>query len=395
MSLAAEQDVRAEQTEAEYQVVQYTPDLRAAVLDLSRHIWGPDLVRNAAYLDWKYIENPNLRHDSPLIFLALHGEAVVGMRGVHALRVEAEGEEGLTLACFGDSVIDPQHRKRGLLSLVSDRGVTAAKDLGYPYLLGISNVPSTYFHLLKNGWTQAVSYDLLHRYAGRRRLIVQCYRLARPVPVVTKLAGALRRSIRRPKPAASAEDPDPFAILDRNAASDRGRISLEQAARPAAMADLVRRLGSDGRLRQVRDVDYLAWRYRNPLARYRFLYCGGDRLDGYLVVQARRFGSFGVVNLVDWEASSQEIRASLLRSLLKWGQFELLRIWAANLPVETHSLLKSERFGPYHAHHSGNPYRPGLLVRALQEGRQDWSVGRRQVLNADDWDLRMIYSDGF
>ena len=101
------------------------------------------------------------------------------------------------------------------------------------------------------------------------------------------------------------------------------------------------------------------------------------------------------MNLVDWEASRQDVRAQLLRSLLAWGRFDLVRIWAANLTPETLSLLKRQRFAPYHAHDPSNPYRPGLLVRALQEGRQNGAIGGRQVLNPDDWDLRMIYSDGF
>jgi hypothetical protein len=46
------------------------------------------------------------------------------------------------------------------------------------------------------------------------------------------------------------------------------------------MADLVRRLGHDGRLRHVRDERYLAWRYRNPLYEYRFLVRESDRLEG-------------------------------------------------------------------------------------------------------------------
>ena len=77
-------------------------------MDLGKHLWGSDSSRNAAYLDWKYRNNPNLRRELPLIFMALHGDRLVGMRGVHAVRLEADGTQELTVPCFGDTVIDPE-----------------------------------------------------------------------------------------------------------------------------------------------------------------------------------------------------------------------------------------------------------------------------------------------
>lgn len=383
--------------ESEYRIVEYQPELRSGVLNLTRHIWGPDSSRNAACLDWKYRDNPNLRREPPLIFLALHGEKVIGMRGVHAVRLEADGTQGPTVPCFGDTVIDPEYRGRGLLTLLTEPAIATLTKLGYSYLLGVSNVPSTYFHLLKLGWRQAGDYKPLRRYAGRRRLLRRTYELARCVPMVSYLVDALRQRAHEKQSFAFANEPNLFASLDENSARERARISVGSTPWPTAMADLVRRLGSDGRIRQVRDTEYLEWRYKNPLYTYRFLFCGDHELTGYLVVQAKLFNNFGVVNLVDWEATTLEVRQDLLRTLLKWGHFNLLTIWSATLPKETLTLLQKEGFMLKDESGDSGEYRPGLLVRALRERNDEegWTVGRRCLLKIENWDLRMIYSDGF
>ena len=63
---------------ADYEIVSYRPEFKSQVAELQRHQWGPDATLNAAYLEWKYERNPYL--STPLIYLALHGEHVVGMR---------------------------------------------------------------------------------------------------------------------------------------------------------------------------------------------------------------------------------------------------------------------------------------------------------------------------
>jgi hypothetical protein len=81
----------------------------------------------------------------------------------------------------------------------------------------------------------------------------------------------------------------PFRTLDAKSWIRRvqpTRVTVAHAPRPDAMAALVRRLGHDGRLRHVRDVEYFSWRFQNPLATYRFLFHGGEQPDGYLVLEA-------------------------------------------------------------------------------------------------------------
>ena len=97
----------------------------------------PDLALNAAYLTWKYEQNPYL--DEPLIYLALENERVVGMRGFYGTQWQI-GRSGqiVVLPCTGDTTIAPEHRNRGLLRqllrFVQDDEALAA----FPYMLSFS-----------------------------------------------------------------------------------------------------------------------------------------------------------------------------------------------------------------------------------------------------------------
>ena len=89
------------------------------------------------------------------------------------------------------------------------------------------------------------------------------------------------------------------------------------------MAELVERLGHDGRIRHVRDREYFAWRFLNPRASYRFLYAQSARLEGYLVLAAQPGRPDWGVRLVDWEAVDDRVRRALLVAAFQKGGDEL------------------------------------------------------------------------
>ena len=377
--------------------VQYRPELRNDVLNLTKHLWGPNSSGNAAYLDWKYRDNPNLGWKSPLIFLALDDGKVIGMRGVHATRLEADGNEGQVIPCFGDTVVSPEFRGRRLLTPLTELAIATLEKMGYHYLLGVSNIPATYFHLLKLGWKPAVYYMPQQRFSWRLRWLSRGYRLARRLPIVADWASAIRQKTSQSRSIMFAKDDGVFADLDENSASGEPSISVATDARPEAMADLIRRLGGDGRIRQVRDVPYLDWRYKNPHADYRFFFHGYPEIRGYVVVHSRRFDNFGGVNLVDWEATTSDVRRDLLRAALNWGRFKSVTTWSQGLQDETLNLLHKEGFRSKNEWEAVKAYRPGILIRSFSTQNYDESaiVGRRCLFRGDDWDLRMLYSDSF
>jgi hypothetical protein len=382
-----------------YGIVRYSDEFKSQVLKLQAHHWGPDLALNAAYLEWKYEDNPYVK--TPLTYLALWEGDVVGMRGLCGARWEiGSSGQAVSVLCASDLVIAPAHRNRGLLNTMT---MTALKDLvnsDYRYVFNLSPSPVTYLSFLAMGWRsigpletmrwQATGGTILrwllghgqtlrHFYPSSRRLRTEAKRETAP-----SLAGACRT----------------FSSLDANRGGEARavspHVSVHQRPRPEAMAELIARIGSDGRMRHVRDAQYFGWRFRNPKSIYRFLLWEGTRLEGYLVLRTRVHAVRKIVSIVDWEATNGQVREDLLRAAIRWGDFAQVDIWSATHAGEVKILLERTGFRRVNEPKGVAQPRPAVLIRAVSDQMQSsqWRVADRWLLDLTNWDLRMIYSDG-
>ena len=161
------------------------------------------------------------------------------------------------------------------------------------------------------------------------------------------------------------------------------------------MAELVDRLGHDGRIRYVRDREYLAWRFRNPLSEYRFLYCGEARLEGYLVLSRRAsdLGGWDRVYIADLEATTNDVRSALLTAAISRGRFPELVTWTASLSAEDIQLMESRGFAPVDPEDTTRGC-PCVLVRPLGNDlpAAAWALAGRPLLDIANWDIRVLYS---
>ncbi len=369
-----------------YEVVPYRPEHRPQVAALQRHLWRGDEGANDAYLEWKYERNPYF--PTPLIHLALHDGTAVAMRGVFGSCWEAGGRgERFCVPCADDLVIAPEHRNRRLFGQVMEALLADMARRGHRCAFSLSPGPVTLAGSLAGGWR---AVGAVHEVRRRDR----------PGPSWrARLASRVRRAPVLWRWASRLDDPPPgrapFRRLDAAGVGSAigGGVWLSAQPRPEAMADLVQRLGHDGRLRHVRDAAYLAWRFANPQHEYRFLFSGGDRLDGFLVLQAYRLDEDRGVNVVDWEAAAPEPRQALLRAAVDWGSFSELSAWAMALPLEARRLLADTGFAPADR---GPLMRHGvtLLARGIGDGGRaaDPMLGGRPLPDAPGWDMRMLYS---
>ena len=368
-----------------YELIAYRPELKGQVARLQRFLWRGDEATNAAYLEWKYEGNPYF--DAPLIHLVLHEGEAVAMRGVFGSCWEmGSRSERFCVPCADDLVIAPAHRNRRLLGRIMETLLADLAERGHRCAFSLSPGPVTLAGSLAGGWRPVGAVNEVRRperqgpswraHVGQRmRSLPYLWRWA------TKLAD--------PPPGRA-----PFRRLERAAVRSPGRaVWLASGPRPEAMADLVRRLGHDGRLRHVRDAQYLAWRFANPQHEYRFLFAGDERLDGYLVLQSYRLDEDRGVNIVDWEAATATAWSALLRAALDWGRFAELSAWTAALPETARGDLAAAGFvradrGPL--------MRRGvtLLVRGVGERGDpiEPALGGRPIPDAAGWDMRMLYS---
>lgn len=377
----------------EYEIVKYRPEFKQQVVKLQTHLWSPDPALNRAYLEWKYERNPYMK--TPFIHLALSAGQVVGMRGMCGAQWQIGCPAQTFLApCAGDLTIAPDHRNRGLVAKIMETAVDDLANSGYTYIFNFSAGLATQLGSLTTGWRSVGSLETA-QFCG---LGTRGREYARPLRFVRGMANRLLVFLFARK--------QPFYFLDSNSAQrhcEAGRsVHVEQAPRPEAMAELVERIGSDGRMRQVRDQAYFTWRFQNPLSRYRFFFWGDTTLEGYLVLRTSVRGKR--VSIVDWEATNITVRADLLQAVLQWGKFDKLALWTATLPTEVKTLLHNAGFSTVgkiksigRAHRT-RASRPTVLLRAVRQDmlkEADWVIAHRRLSDLDNWDLRMIYSDNY
>ena len=375
-----------------YEVVCYESGLKAKVIGLQVHLWGPSETLNTAYFEWKYQSNPYVH--TPLIYLAMQEGQVVGMRGFHGMQLEGGNPNQKSIALYADDlVIHPEHRNRGLVRKIM---VAAFEDLatrGYQHVLNMSAGKMNLLASLTMGWRSVGSMQPMSqrsKWASLFRVREHLNRLL-PTPSVNISEITRRRSGKKRRFIT-----DPGVEQARHLFAHTPWIHLEDKPRSAAMAELVERIGGNGYIRQVRDYPYFDWRFQNPQSRYHFLYWAKTRLEGYLVLQEYTSpnANHRIVNIVDWEATSIVTHAELLRAAIKLAANRGLNIWAVTLPRQITAMLEDSGFKLEQQPRSAEQDRSALLVRPVRdlEIEGSWKFAGQSLLDMKSWDIRMLYS---
>lgn len=373
---------------SDYTLQKYTPDLQEQVCRLQKYLWGPSIKLNAAYLDWKHLRNPYL--PEPLIYLALYEGRVVGMRAMFGACWEAgDYTEKFVLPCAADTVIEPNHRDRGLFQELTDYVMNDLRERNYKQVLNFTSSSSNYIvSVLTMGWRPMGSSEALVRQIPSNSIVEKMFESSARFKIARKVQGVSRILGRKVRPAVSM---NAFSRMDRNAGTQALPIKLSREPRPEAMADLIRRLGGDGRIRHVRDQAFFSWRFSNPRGNYRFLYWGQESLDGYMILQ--NIVGEAHINIVDWEATGSEIRSDLLEAALTWGHFRNVCTWGTTLPEPVIEILRQAGFTAASVAKDATSRGGQFMLKSLGTDETSDMISNRRLLDPGHWDLRMIYSD--
>ncbi len=401
-----------------YQIVKYRPEFKNQLLKLQAHLWGRDQVRRAAYLEWKYDRNPFV--NDIYIYVAFYDEQLVGMVGAYGVQWEVGKPSQLFSGlCFADLVILPGHRNRNLFRKLMTFALDELSETGYEYVFDLSAAPHVAAVLLMQGWrriflqtanlqtNQATKSGQMQENAQRKSWIASAYRqfgaYSRKLPMLTSTYHWLSRHVRDLFLRRSDKLCSAFTDFDVNAGRHEANpyVSFSKTSRPRAMAELAERIGTDSRIRHVRDSQYFSWRFQNPLSEYRFLFWEHGRLEGYLVLHTKLDTHSGDAwaYIVDWEATNEQVWADLLQAVIQWGSFKELGIWSATLSDDVKTLLREAGFTFWDKTGSLRHELQGenILVKPLRHKIQqlDWVLAGRDLLDPANWDLRMIYSDNY
>lgn len=370
-----------------YCIARYTPEFRERVLKLATHVWSTDPSVNAAYLTWKYEQNPYL--DPPLLHLVVAGDEVVAMRGLHGARwLVGRPGRPVPALCVGDFVVDPSHRGRSLFARLTRAAATDAGRLGYHYLFSLSAGPAAYLQSIRAGWQDLGPLRTLRRQSTRAALVRRAHGLLLAHPMLAAIPRQIKSFAGERSALGRRAAEWRFRHLDSGARSDRPGprrpIAIAREPRPADMAHLLERIDSTDRIRHAGDASYLAWRFGNPLSAYRFLFWDDGQLEGCLVLETPCDPLRNRVRIVLLAATDPTVEAALLESALGCGRFADIRVWSNGLADATLGVLARHGFAAIEPP-AGKRYRPALLALPLGGGERLPDIG--------GWNLRMADSD--
>lgn len=371
------------------EVIPYRAEFREQVVELQTHLWSPDTAFNRRYLEWKYEHNPYI--DEPLIYLARCDDRIVGMRGAFGTQWEiGKPARQFVTPYVDDLVILPAYRELGLHKQIMNALFTDMAARGYDYVFNLSGGRVTVLSSLAMGWKSAGAMQPVGRRGNKNADWTRLRKIVEELPYVWRF--------RSSKWLYSYCERHPFHSLDRAAGRTGNVLSeyihAERAPRAKAMAKLVTSLEYDGRLRQVRDERFFAWRFLNPMHEYRFLYAiQGDRLLGYLVLQHKTSQVSPRVHIVDWEAETDSVGNTLLQTAIEHGRFLELVSWTAGLDKTRCALLEASGFAAVDTELSARGL-PCAMVRKVENGQhgEPWEIDGRDPGDISNWELRMIYS---
>ncbi|HEY3276457.1 MAG TPA: hypothetical protein VGJ94_07535 [Syntrophorhabdaceae bacterium] len=380
-----------------YDIVMYEPQYKEELLDLMEPLWGTDRNRNSMYLDWKYCRNPYTT--TPLIYLTLYQKKIVSVAGFFAARWQA-GQRGDEYLCFsgGDAVTKVDHRRQGLHDAMKYRAFEKLKKDAFSFEISLATNSLSAGSALK--WARSVGELGIMEWRGGKNGNNNLLRqTVRQLPLLPSLYRFYQSAVVRDVHSPTQKTSGVFHVLDDNYESIQRfkhlGISVDQKPRPDAMAALVRTSKNEGRIRQVRDEEFYAWRFDNPFSVFRFLFCEKGGFQGFIVLQQSVRDPHTAL-IVDWESTSSEIFSDLLDVVIRWGGLSSIAIWSATLSEETTEILKKKGFHTPDAYgqQDSKVFYPPIAIYPLDSGSV-WSMGSKSVMEITNWDMRPIYSDNY
>jgi hypothetical protein len=380
-----------------YEILKYRPEFKYEVADIEKYLWGSNIELNVKYLEWKYEQNPYKLYHS--LYLSLYDGKVVGATG-YSWGMWQIGKPPLNLLvpCNADASIDPDHRRRGLLTKMNKLSLEDFKksDLEYSYTLSAN--PNSTAANLKLGWFSRGNIEIGYRLPIPEQMVNDSNLISRySKKIVNRLQTGFRANS-----LSTEQEADPLILVDTKYRKNEGKydkyIFIAMSPKSDEMTALVDLIGYDGRLRHIRDQQFFDWRFKNPSSRYRFLFLARDsNLDGYLILRASTDLSRKAITIVDLEAVDHQTRNELLKAAVDLCRNSLLIIWTDSLSPESRSALEQLGFTFSTESSDDMPTHPNILIYAIRQGSTNtpFVFSGLNLLDRKNWDLRAIYSDSY
>lgn len=351
-----------------YELRLYESKYLDGVVDLLGYLLGADREANRSFFRWKYVDNPFA--DRPLGIVALNRGEVVGCRGYFCTNWQIPARDtGFALLSPGDTVVHPDHRKKGLSVAMGRLGMEEYQR-DYRLFLNTSAGGTSTPGYLKMGFVPLATKAYWSQYSLARFLIERKLLKSRHRPHVSKVQYGEFGDI---------------VVCDQPCAETMSKIANGQSIESDKIA-----------LRQ--DEPYFRWRFGTNRSKCIFYYLrqGGD-LVAYVVIGVRHDATHGRV--IDYGETVAGSIVSILKHIKNVGHFDILDVagYAAagqfgtdlqSLGFKPHSLLRRRRrtkWGEW-----------PLLIRPTVKDvtDHDWFVEGLDTRDLGNWNLKEVCHDG-
>jgi hypothetical protein len=368
------------------EIVPYEPTHLDAVARFRQSISGSALSTNRDYIIWKYHENPFLRQ---AVSLATKNGELVGMRGLFGAQWElGSGGPRFDAPVMADTAVHPAHRESGRvfgelgrhmidllrrrrLSWYTNLSPTAANYIASKIHLGMRPIGTA--TLIRRGRMNTPTSTGLRRLvrsaSGQSRLVARARAAWAMAARTTTSLGQM--------------------MLTLEGSSSRFHVSTKpEIADMVALAEAT----ADDHIQHVTTDSYLSWRLENPLSTYTFVYTGEAAMDGYLVIQ-RHFG-YRIARVADIRFASVNALNRLLEALKHEERWSSIETW-----IQPGSPELEEGFldvGLRRVETTRRTRRAFLLGHlSADNDPTKWQIGERRIDDPNEWNIRMLASDGF
>jgi len=348
-----------------YTIRPYRPEDRAGLLALHETVFGGG---DPEWFAWKYENNPYL--EEPALFIAEHDGEVVGARPYLAYRMRAGDDTHLALQT-GDTMVHPDHRRKGLLTRMTAASFEAYADGEPAFTFSVPNAIS------RPGYLR-LGVELTGELTTR-------YRVQDPAAFAGK-----GRLARLAAPAARGY----LGLLDGLYEAPLEVTVVRHADLPAGtLAALYRRRPPEG-IHAQRDEAFYGYRLGNPDWEYTAYTARlGDTpvagvVTGERTVEGRSVTNIAeVVPLVGDDQRDRALGALLARVIADSADSAVIAVRGSSVPA---GLLRRLGFINDRQLPLSVVASPTVLITSPLPVDGSWRVAGRDLRNLDNWQLTFL-----
>lgn len=272
---------------------------------------------------WKYLENP-MTSNQPLIYITEHERKMVGARPLLPTRMKF-GNKVLKAAQPCDTMVHPEHRRKGLFTKMANFAIKDAKKRGCVLFYGFPNqlVGKIYKKSKLPGWKIISKKDFSYKISSAEKVVASQI----SDKFLRNIAGMVLRFLSSRK--SKLPSITPAKSYDIN----------EEKMIAEEFYELWKRFSGNLKISTVRNKEYLDWRFlKHPENDYRFFTARKNKeLLGYFVTNTAKNRNLVEGRIVDYiiRDDGKEVFLSLLLETLEKFKKEgcdLVSTWAFTQP---------------------------------------------------------------